>query len=115
MRQALIFACYVAATGLLFALVAIGCLLKLLYREPPPEAKSWNCWAFAVPKFLQSEVESGLLVSCSRHARAIPHVRFVPCVDGVRYEEAVPAAPRKGWRAIFDAVKFRAVIRKVGP
>ena len=108
-----IFACYVIATGALFVLVMVGFLLDWLYGEDKPdEADAWNCWSFAVPKWLNDPVTSGLLVSCSAHFKAIPHVRYVPSIIGVDYEEAVPEEPRKGWRAVFDSVKFKAKIRK---
>lgn len=112
MRQAGIFACYVVATLALGVLVLVGYALSWLYRgECPDEHAAWNCWSFAVPKWLQDPVRSGLLISCSAHLKAIPHVRFVPSVAGVDYEEAVPENPRKGWRAVFDSVKFKARIR----
>jgi hypothetical protein len=111
-RQLAIFACYVLATACLGVLVAIGYLLSKLYREVPPGDEAWNCWSFAVPSFLQSPVTSALMISCSQHAKFIPHVRYVGDVSKVSYEEAVPARPRKGWRAAFDSVKFKAKIRK---
>lgn len=111
MRQLGIFFCYVLATFCLMVLVIVGYALAILYTAMPEEEESWNCWAFAVPKWLVDPVTTGLLVTKSEHA-PVPHVRYVPSTVGIWVEEAVPEKPHKGWKAIFDSFKFKARVKK---
>jgi hypothetical protein len=110
-RQILIFLCYVAATLCLGALTVIGYCLTALYRELPEEDGAWNCWAYAVPKWLVDPVDTALLVTKSEHA-PVPHCRYIPFFDGLYAEEAVPARPHRGLKGILDSFKFKAKIRK---
>jgi hypothetical protein len=87
------------------------CLSKL-YREVPPGDEAWNCWAFAVPRFLQNPMTGGLLITLSVRAKKVPHASYVPRVSIVAREEAVPVNPKKGWRVLFDLVKHKSEIRK---
>lgn len=115
MRQPLIFACYVVATLCLAVLVLVGYALKGLYGEHmPEESEAWNCWAFAVPKWLVDPVRTGLLITKSAHG-PVPHTRYVPSLVNIYYEEAIPLAPRKGWRSVIDSFKFKAKINKHQP
>jgi hypothetical protein len=111
MRQLFIGVCYVVATFCLMVLVLVGYALAILYTVRPEEEEAWNCWAFAVPKWLVDPVTTGLLVTKSEHA-PVPHVRYVPSTVGIWVEEAVPESPRRGWRAIFDSFRFKAKIKK---
>jgi hypothetical protein len=110
-RRTAIFACYVAATVCLGVLTVIGYCLAALYREAPDERGAWNCWAFAVPKWLDDPVHSALLVTKSAHG-PVPHCRYVPSLGGIYAEEAIPERPRRGVRGVVDSFKFRAKIRK---
>lgn len=107
----LIFLCYVVATLCLGMLTVIGFCLTALYRNLPDEGGAWNCWAFAIPKWLVDPVESGVLVTKSPHA-PVPHCRYVPDLTGIYAEEAVPAKPQRGLRGILDSFKFKARIKK---
>jgi hypothetical protein len=111
-RQLSIFACYVVAAACLGVLVAIGYLLSKLYREVPPGDECWNCWSYAVPRFLQNSMTGGLLITSSVRAKKVPHASYVPRVSIVAREEAVPVNPKKGWRVLFDLVKHKSEIRK---
>jgi hypothetical protein len=87
-------------------------LIKTVSRSPRQEKTPGIAGPLPSLGFLQNPVTSALMISCSQHAKFIPHVRYVGDVSKVSYEEAVPARPRKGWRAAFDSVKFKAKIRK---
>jgi hypothetical protein len=113
MTRVAIVALYAAATVSLAILFLVGVGLTALYRRYgwPEQGDKGNCWAYAVPHWLRSPVKSCIAVSLSPRA-PVPHVRYVPSLDGVAYEEFVPNESRRGWRGVLHSFWFDGHVKR---
>jgi hypothetical protein len=112
--QALIFLCYIVATVCLAILTCIGYALTWLYKRAgwPDDLKAWNCWSFVIAKWLEAGPRKVyLVVRLSPHG-PIPHVMYAKSISGLFVAELKPLRPKRGWRAIFDSVKFKGRVRE---
>lgn len=110
-----VFLCYAVATIALALLVLVGVALTGLYRRKgwPAEQDAGNCWAFAIPKWLQAGTfENSLRIRSSEHVKWIPHVQFMPGPLTQYIEESMPVRPGRGWRGVLKSFWHKAKIRK---
>lgn len=108
----LILLCYIVATMGLVMMTLSAFALKWLYGRAgwPSGLRAWNCWAFAIAKWLEQGTWKTYLV-INTHG-PIPHVRFAKSINGLWIAELKPINPKKGWRAVFDSVKFEGRVRE---
>lgn len=112
MKKVAIALLFVVATVLLVCLLPVGWALKRLYGGSAPSAGAYgNCWAYAIPRWLQNPRRRYLVVRMSR-AGVWPHVMFAHSIEELEIEEFAPVERVYGWRGFLAAFWFRGGVAK---